>query len=53
MNISPGENTFDGEKWVANSQDDGATELPAGDEVIDLMTVSPGSVLLLYYSSAN
>ncbi|QRT06265.1 hypothetical protein I6K59_04060 [Klebsiella pneumoniae] len=35
------ENTFDGEKWVANSQDDGATELPAGDEVIDLMTVSP------------
>ncbi|HDU1828507.1 TPA: hypothetical protein REX51_005537, partial [Klebsiella pneumoniae] len=26
---------------VANSQDDGATELPAGDEVIDLMTVSP------------
>lgn len=35
------ENTFDGEKWVANSQDDGTTELPAGDEVIDLMTVSP------------
>ncbi|HBR7624670.1 TPA: hypothetical protein ACWCLD_001675 [Klebsiella pneumoniae] len=35
------ENTFDGEKWVANSQDDGATELPAGDEVIDLMTASP------------
>lgn len=35
------ENTFDGEKWVANSQDDGATELPAGDEVIDLMKVSP------------
>lgn len=35
------ENTFDGEKWVANSQDDGATELPVGDEVIDLMTVSP------------
>ncbi|MCM2217855.1 hypothetical protein MYF65_12550 [Klebsiella pneumoniae] len=35
------ENTFDGAKWVANSQDDGATELPAGDEVIDLMTVSP------------
>ncbi len=35
------ENTFDGEKWVANSQDDGATELPAGNEVIDLMTVSP------------
>ncbi len=35
------ENTFDGEKRVANSQDDGATELPAGDEVIDLMTVSP------------
>ncbi len=35
------ENTFDGEKWVANSQDDSATELPAGDEVIDLMTVSP------------
>ncbi|HBR2894210.1 TPA: hypothetical protein L9Q95_003857 [Klebsiella pneumoniae] len=35
------ENTFDGEKWVANSQDDGATELPAGVEVIDLMTVSP------------
>lgn len=34
-------NTFDGEKWVANSEDDGATELPAGDEVIDLMTVSP------------
>ncbi|HDT2546762.1 hypothetical protein ACNPNM_04060 [Klebsiella variicola] len=34
-------NTFDGEKWVAYSQDDGATELPAGDEVIDLMTVSP------------
>ncbi|HBR3413275.1 TPA: hypothetical protein M4189_000488 [Klebsiella pneumoniae] len=34
-------NTFDGEKWVANIQDDGATELPAGDEVIDLMTVSP------------
>ncbi|HBS7065376.1 exodeoxyribonuclease VIII [Klebsiella pneumoniae] len=35
------ENTFDGEKWVANSQNDGGTELPAGDEVIDLMTVSP------------
>ncbi|HBW5839856.1 TPA: hypothetical protein ACXGTM_004473 [Klebsiella pneumoniae] len=34
-------NTFDGEKWVANSEDDGATELPAGDEVIDLMKVSP------------
>ncbi|HCI4365370.1 TPA: hypothetical protein NO687_005084, partial [Klebsiella pneumoniae] len=34
-------NTFDGEKWVANSEDNGATELPAGDEVIDLMTVSP------------
>ncbi|EPP7192217.1 hypothetical protein ACTPL7_002925 [Klebsiella pneumoniae] len=34
-------NTFDGEKWVANSQNGDVTELPAGDEVIDLMTVSP------------
>ncbi|WP_374221942.1 hypothetical protein AAHW49_09080 [Klebsiella variicola subsp. variicola] len=35
------ENTFDGEKWVANIRNGDVTELPAGDEVIDLMTVSP------------
>lgn len=36
------ENTFDGEKWVANSLGAGTPDLPAGDEIIDLMTVSPG-----------
>ncbi|EMM2032262.1 hypothetical protein RRR19_002460 [Klebsiella pneumoniae] len=35
------ENTFDGEKWVANIRNGDVTELPTGDEVIDLMTVSP------------
>lgn len=35
------ENTFDGEKWVANSLGAGTPDLPAGDEIIDLMTVSP------------
>ncbi|MEL0553668.1 hypothetical protein [Raoultella lignicola] len=35
------ENTFDGEKWVANSLGAGTPDLPVGDEIIDLMTVSP------------
>lgn len=35
------ENTFDGKKWVANIRNGDVTELPTGDEVIDLMTVSP------------
>ncbi|EPR3548178.1 hypothetical protein ACU4ZG_001287 [Raoultella ornithinolytica] len=34
------ENTFDGEKWVAKIQNGDVIDLPAGDEVIDLMTVS-------------
>ncbi|MND14259.1 exonuclease VIII [compost metagenome] len=35
------ENTFDGEKWVPNSSSTTNSDLPAGDETIDLMTVSP------------
>jgi hypothetical protein len=48
------QNTFDGEKWVSTAQDSasGSSGLPAGDEVIDLMTVSPGNALLLYCFSA-
>ncbi|WP_327020505.1 hypothetical protein [Klebsiella quasipneumoniae] len=34
------ENTFDGEKWVPNSSTNNS-DLPDGDEIIDLMTVSP------------
>ncbi|WP_213895068.1 exonuclease family protein [Raoultella ornithinolytica] len=49
------ENTFDGEKWVANSQNGDVTELPAGDEIIDLMTVSPRErfAAVLLFSNAE
>ncbi|WP_404653723.1 exonuclease family protein [Raoultella terrigena] len=49
------ENTFDGEKWVANIQNDNVTDLPASDEVIDLMTVSPGErfAAVLLFSTAQ
>lgn len=39
------QHTFDGEKWVSiasNGTAGGESNLPAGDDVIDLMTVSPG-----------
>lgn len=39
------QHTFDGEKWVsiaANGTAGEESNLPAGDDVIDLMTVSPG-----------
>lgn len=49
------ENTFDGEKWVANIQNDNVTDLPTSDEVIDLMTVSPGErfAAVLLFSTAQ
>ncbi|MGS4818112.1 hypothetical protein ACN4GA_03555 [Raoultella terrigena] len=49
------ENTFDGEKWVAKIQNGDATDLPAGDEVIDLMKVSPGErfAAVLLFSTAQ
>lgn len=49
------ENTFDGEKWVANNQNDDVTDLPAGDEIIDLMTISPGErfAAVLLFSTAQ
>lgn len=49
------ENTFDGEKWVAKIQNGDVIELPAGDEVIDLMTVSPRErfAAVLLFSNAE
>ncbi|MFV5928565.1 hypothetical protein ACLIKC_16020 [Klebsiella aerogenes] len=52
------QHTFDGEKWVpiaANGTAGGESNLPAGDDVIDLMTVSPGerfAAVLLFSTSA-
>ncbi|HBR2946667.1 TPA: hypothetical protein L9R09_005268 [Klebsiella pneumoniae] len=49
------ENTFDGEKWVVNSQGEEMSDLPGGDEIIDLMTVSPGErfAAVLLFSNAE
>ncbi|WP_213900934.1 hypothetical protein [Raoultella planticola] len=49
------ENTFDGEKWVAKIQNGDVIDLPAGDEVIDLMTVSPRErfAAVLLFSNAE
>ncbi|HHT0060955.1 TPA: hypothetical protein ACTXAJ_003826 [Raoultella planticola] len=49
------ENTFDGEKWVVNSQGAGTSDLPAGDDIIDLMTVSPKErfAAVLLFSNAE
>lgn len=49
------ENTFDGEKWVVNSQGTGTSDLPAGDDIIDLMTVSPRErfAAVLLFSNAE
>ncbi|HHC1540091.1 hypothetical protein [Klebsiella pneumoniae] len=49
------ENTFDGEKWVVNSQGAGTSDLPAGDDIIDLMTVSPRErfAAVLLFSNAE
>ncbi|EPV8469954.1 hypothetical protein ACWAS0_004911 [Klebsiella pneumoniae] len=49
------ENTFDGEKWVANSQVTETSDLPDGDDIIDLMTVSPGErfAAVLLFSNAE
>lgn len=52
------QHTFDGEKWVsiaANGTTSEESNLPAGDEVIDLMTVSPGerfAAVLLFSTAA-
>lgn len=52
------QHTFDGEKWVsiaANGTAGGESNLPAGDDVIDLMTVSPGerfAAVLLFSTAA-
>ncbi|WP_419183427.1 hypothetical protein [Raoultella ornithinolytica] len=49
------ENTFDGEKWVVNRQGAGTSDLPAGDDIIDLMTVSPKErfAAVLLFSNAE
>lgn len=52
------QHTFDGEKWVSISANGTAGEesnLPAGDDVIDLMTVSPGErfAAVLLFSTAQ
>lgn len=49
------ENTFDGEKWVVNSQGPEMSDLPGGDEIIDLMTVSPQErfAAVLLFSNAE
>lgn len=49
------ENTFDGEKWVVNSQGGEMSDLPGGDEIIDLMTVSPQErfAAVLLFSNAE
>ncbi|HFF9149719.1 hypothetical protein V6082_08460 [Klebsiella pneumoniae] len=52
------QHTFDGEKWVSiasNGTAGGESNLPAGDDVIDLMTVSPGerfAAVLLFSAAA-
>lgn len=52
------QHTFDGEKWVSiasNGTAGGESNLPAGDDVIDLMTVSPGerfAAVLLFSTAA-
>ncbi|HEP0872096.1 TPA: hypothetical protein QIX31_000515 [Klebsiella aerogenes] len=52
------QHTFDGEKWVsitANGTAGEESNLPAGDDVIDLMTVSPGerfAAVLLFSAAA-
>lgn len=52
------QHTFDGEKWVsiaANGTTGEESNLPAGDDVIDLMTVSPGerfAAVLLFSTAA-
>lgn len=50
--------TFDGEKWVSTAQDSASgtsAGLPADDDVIDLMTVSPGErfAAVLLFSTAQ
>lgn len=52
------QHTFDGEKWVSIAANGTASEesnLPAGDDVIDLMTVSPGErfAAVLLFSTAQ
>lgn len=49
------ENTFDGEKWVVNRQGAGTSDLPAGEDIIDLMTVSPKErfAAVLLFSNAE
>lgn len=52
------QHTFDGEKWVSISANGTAGEesnLPTGDDVIDLMTVSPGErfAAVLLFSTAQ
>lgn len=49
------ENTFDGEKWVVNSQGPEMSDLPGSDEIIDLMTVSPQErfAAVLLFSNAE
>ncbi|EPG3452734.1 hypothetical protein R2980_002754 [Klebsiella oxytoca] len=52
------QHTFDGEKWISTVQDSASGSsagLPANDEVIDLMTVSPGerfAAVLLFSTAA-
>lgn len=52
------QHTFDGEKWVSiasNGTAGGESNLPTGDDVIDLMTVSPGerfAAVLLFSAAA-
>ncbi|HBS6214509.1 TPA: hypothetical protein MAL84_004415 [Klebsiella pneumoniae] len=52
------QHTFDGEKWVSiasNGTAGGESNLPAGDDVIDLMTVSPSerfAAVLLFSAAA-
>lgn len=52
------QHTFDGEKWVsiaANASSGEGSNLPADDDVIDLMTVSPGerfAAVLLFSTAA-
>lgn len=52
------QHTFDGEKWVsitANGTAGEESNLPSGDDVIDLMTVSPGerfAAVLLFSTAA-
>lgn len=52
------QHTFDGEKWVSTAQDSApgnGAALPADDEVIDLMTVSPRErfAAVLLFSTAS